>query len=29
MPHTNGEILPSNVKAVATYDIGSYGEDLF
>ena len=29
MPHENGEILPSNVKAVATYDIGSYGEDLF
>jgi len=29
MPHLNGEILPSNVKAVATYDIGSYGEDLW
>ena len=29
LPHFNGEILPSNVKAVATYDIGSYGEDLW
>ena len=29
MPHVNGEILPSNVKAVATYDIASYGTDLF
>ena len=29
MPHINGEIQPSQVKAVATYDIGLYGEDLF
>ena len=29
MPHLNREILPSNVKAVAVYDIGSYGEDLW
>ena len=29
MPHENGEIQPSQVKAVATYDIGLYGEDLF
>ena len=29
MPHENGEIQPSKVKAVATYDIGLYGEDLF
>jgi len=29
MPHDRGEIQPSQVKAVATYDIGSYGEDLF
>jgi len=29
MPHVNGEIQPSKVKAVATYGIDSYGEDLF
>ena len=29
MPHTTGEILPSRVKAVITYDIANYGEDLF
>ena len=29
MPHSNGDIQPSQVKAVATYDIGSYGEDLW
>jgi len=29
MPHINGEILPSNVKAVPTYDIASYGMDLY
>ena len=29
MPHINGEIQPSQVKAVATYDISNYGEDLF
>tara|TARA_R100001244_G_scaffold1398_1_gene2108 strand:+ start:304 stop:909 length:606 start_codon:yes stop_codon:yes gene_type:complete len=29
MPHTTGEILPSRVKAVITYDISNYGEDLF
>jgi len=29
MPHLNGEIQPSNVKSVAVYDVGSYGEDLF
>jgi len=29
MPHVNGEIQPSNVKSVAVYDVGSYGEDLF
>jgi len=29
MPHLNGEIQPSNVKAIAVYDIASYGTDLF
>ena len=29
MPHDTGEIQPSQVKAVPTYDISSYGEDLF
>jgi len=29
MPHVNGEIQPSNVKATAVYDIASYGQDLF
>jgi len=29
MPHTNGEILPSNVKSQAVYDVASYGFDLF
>jgi len=29
MPHVTGEIQPSKVKAVATYGIDSYGEDLF
>ena len=29
MPHVNGEIQPSKVKAIATYGIDSYGEDLF
>ena len=29
MPHARSEIQPSNVKATATYDISSYGEDLF
>jgi len=29
MPHLNGEIQPSNVKAVAVYDIASYGTDLW
>ena len=29
MPHVNGEIQPSKVKAVATYGIESYGKDLF
>ena len=29
MPHDTGEIQPSRVKAVPTYDISSYGEDLF
>jgi len=29
MPHDNGEILPSNVKSQAVYDVGSYGEDLY
>jgi len=29
MPHVNGEIQPSNVKAIAVYDIASYGTDLF
>jgi len=29
MPHTTGEILPSRVKAVITYDVANYGEDLF
>jgi len=29
MPHARSEIQPSNVKAVATYGIDAYGEDLF
>ena len=29
MPHTTGDIQPSQVKAIPTYDIGSYGEDLW
>ena len=29
MPHVNGEIQPSQVKSLAVYDVGSYGEDLF
>jgi len=29
LPHGRSEIQPSNVKATATYDISSYGEDLF
>ena len=29
LPHDTGEIQPSQVKAVPTYDISSYGEDLF
>jgi len=29
MPHLNGEIQPSNVKSVPTYDTASYGKDLF
>jgi len=29
MPHVNGEIQPSQVKAIPTYDIGLYGEDLW
>jgi len=29
MPHINGELQPSNVKATAVYDIASYGTDLF
>ena len=29
MPHLNGEIQPSQVKSLAVYDVGSYGEDLF
>ena len=29
MPHVNGELQPSNVKATAVYDIASYGTDLF
>jgi len=29
MPHDTGEIQPSKVKAVPTYDIGLYGMDLF
>jgi len=29
MPHLNGEIQPSQVKALAVYDIASYGTDLF
>ena len=29
MPHTSGDIQPSRIKAVASYDIGSYGEDLW
>jgi len=29
MPHVNGEIQPSQVKSVAVYDVGSYGEDLY
>ena len=28
MPHVNGEIQPSQVKSLAVYDVGSYGEDL-
>jgi len=29
MPHVSSEIQPSKVKAVATYGIDAYGEDLF
>jgi len=29
MPHASSEIQPSKVKAVATYGIDAYGEDLF
>ena len=29
MPHLNGELQPSNVKATAVYDVASYGTDLF
>ena len=29
MPHTNGNIQPSQVKSLAVYDVGSYGEDLW
>jgi len=29
MPHFTGEIQPSNVKALAVYDVASYGTDLF
>ena len=29
MPHVNGEIQPSQVKAIPTYGIDSYGTDLF
>jgi len=29
MPHLNGEIQPSQVKAIPTYGIDSYGTDLF
>ena len=29
MPHARSEVQPSNVKAVATYGIDAYGEDLF
>jgi hypothetical protein len=29
LPHARSEIQPSNVKAVATYGIDAYGEDLF
>ena len=29
MPHLNGDLQPSKVKAVATYGIDSYGNDLF
>ena len=29
MPHENGDIQPSQVKSLAVYDVGSYGEDLF
>ncbi|HHZ97133.1 MAG TPA: hypothetical protein EYN67_16650 [Flavobacteriales bacterium] len=29
MPHLNGELQPSNVKATAVYDIASYATDLF
>jgi len=29
MPHVNGDIQPSQVKSLAVYDVGSYGEDLF
>jgi len=29
MPHSNGDIQPSQVKSLAVYDVGSYGEDLW
>jgi len=29
MPHETRDIQPSQVKAIPTYDIGAYGEDLF
>ena len=29
MPHVNGEIQPSKIKAIPTYGIDSYGTDLF
>jgi len=29
MPHINGEIQPSQIKAIPTYGIDSYGTDLF
>jgi len=29
MPHVNGEIQPSQIKAIPTYGIDSYGTDLF
>jgi len=29
LPHARSEIQPSQVKSLAVYDVGSYGEDLF